>query len=206
MPFPFSRKTFPLCVPEGIFIFTLPSSVGTSMVEPSAACVKLIGTSQITSVSSRMKMGCSWTCTTTYRSPGGPPRSPGSPSPVSLRRVPVSTPGGTLTLSTLSVSTLPAPRQVAQGSVTTLPAPWQWEQVREIWKNPCVIRSSPAPWQVGQVLGEVPGFAPEPWQVEHCLCRWILTLASLPTAASVQLTSSVSPQTLPRCLAPRRRP
>src|SRR5437764_7986828 len=121
IPFPRRRKTFPLCVPEGIFIFTLPSRVGTSMVAPSAAWVKLIGTAQMTSVSSRMKIGCSWTCTTTYRSPGGPPRSPGSPSPVSLRRVPVSTPGGTLTLRTLSVSTFPAPRQVPQGSVMTLP-------------------------------------------------------------------------------------
>jgi len=65
MPLPRRRKTFPLCVPVGIFIFTLPSSVGTSMVDPSAAWVKLMGTSQITSVSSRMKMGCSWTCTTT---------------------------------------------------------------------------------------------------------------------------------------------
>src|SRR2546421_4799609 len=189
MPFPRSRNTLPLCVPDGIFIFTFPSSVGTSMVAPSAAWVKLIGTSQMTSVSSRMKIGCSWTCTTTYRSPGGPPRSPDSPSPVSLSRVPVSTPGGTLTLSALSVSTFPAPRQVVHGSVITLPVPWQWPQVREIWKNPCVIRSSPAPWQVGQVLGPVPALAPEPWQVEHCLCRGILTLASLPNAASVKLTS-----------------
>src|SRR5438105_2816823 len=120
------------------------------MVAPSAAWVKLMGTSQMTSVSSRMKIGCSCTCTTTYRSPGGPPRSPDSPSPVSLSRVPVSTPGGTFTVSTLSVSTLPAPRQVMHGSVMTLPVPWHWPQVREIWKNPCVIRSSPAPWQVGQ--------------------------------------------------------
>src|SRR5256712_3583152 len=120
MPFPRSRNTLPLCVPDGIFIVTFPSSVGPSMVAPSAAWVKLMGTSQMTSVSSRMKIGCSWTCTTTYRSPGGPPLSPDSPSPVSLSRVPVSTPGGTFTVSTLSVSTLPAPRQVMHGSVMTL--------------------------------------------------------------------------------------
>src|SRR3989449_1715920 len=171
MPFPRSRNTLPLCVPDGIFIFTFPSSVGTSMVAPSAAWVKLMGTSQMTSVSSRMKIGCSWTCTTTYRSPGGPPLSPDSPSPVSLSRVPVSTPGGTFTVSTLSVSTLPAPRQVMHGSVMTLPVPWHWPQVREIWKNPCVIRSSPAPWQVGQVFGPVPGLVPDPWQTEHSLWR-----------------------------------
>src|SRR5919204_35538 len=144
MPLPRRRNTFPLWVPAGIFIFTLPSSVGTSMVAPSAACVKLIGTSQITSVSSRMKMGCSWTCTTTYRSPGGPPRSPGSPSPVSFSRVPVSTPGGTFTVRTLSCSTLPVPLHVWQGSVITFPVPWQWPQGRAIWKKPCVNRASPA--------------------------------------------------------------
>src|SRR5712672_783853 len=37
MPLPFSRKTLPLCVPEGIFIFTLPSSVGTSICARRAA-------------------------------------------------------------------------------------------------------------------------------------------------------------------------
>jgi hypothetical protein len=103
--------------------------------------------------------------------------------------VPVSTPGGTLTESMLSVSTLPAPWQVRQGSVITLPVPWQWPQVREIWKNPCVIRNSPAPWQVGQVLGPVPALAPDPWQVAHCLWRGIFTFASVPKAASVKLTS-----------------
>ena len=59
MPLPLSRKTFPVWVPAGIFIFTFPSSVGTSICAPSAAWVKEMGTSQSTSLSSRTKRGCS---------------------------------------------------------------------------------------------------------------------------------------------------
>ena len=64
-PCPCRRKTLPDCVPAGIFIFTLPSSVGTSISVPSAACGKLIGTSQMTSLPSRVKSGCSRTWMTT---------------------------------------------------------------------------------------------------------------------------------------------
>src|SRR5438132_10795412 len=203
MPLPFSRKTFPLCVPDGIFIFTLPSRVGTSICAPSAAWVKLIGTSQITSVSSRMKIGCSCTWTTTYRSPGGPPLSPVSPSPVSLRRVPVSTPAGTFTERTLSFSTLPAPLHEGHGSVTTLPLPWQWPHGRAIWKKPWVSRSSPVPWQVGHCLGAVPDLAPEPRHESQVLCRGIFTFASVPKAASVKVTSRLYLRSEPRLREPR---
>src|SRR5207248_5704952 len=113
----------------------------------------------------------------------------GSPSPVSLRRVPVSTPGGTFTVKMLSCSTLPAPLHVWQGSVITLPVPWHWPHGRAIWKKPCVSRSSPVPWQVGHCLGPVPGRAPEPRQTSHVLCRGILTFASVPNAASLKLIS-----------------
>ena len=74
-----------------------PEIVGISNWAPRAAWVKLIGTSQTRSSPWRAKMGCSCTLMTTYRSPGGPPRTPASPSPVSLSRVPVSTPAGIFT-------------------------------------------------------------------------------------------------------------
>ena len=52
-----------------------------------------------------------------------------------------------------------------QGSATTSPRPWQVGQVRSMWKKPpWLARTRPAPPQVEQVLGLVPGFEPEPVQ------------------------------------------
>ena len=42
------------------------------------------------------------------------------------------------------------------------PRPWQVGQVRSIEKKPCAARTRPVPWQVAQVVGLVPGLAPEP--------------------------------------------
>ena len=46
MPCPRMRKDVPSCVPAGMVKGVVPSSVGTSISPPSAACVKEIGTSQ----------------------------------------------------------------------------------------------------------------------------------------------------------------
>ena len=55
-----------------------------------------------------------------------------------------------------------------QGSDTTSPRPWQVGQVRSMWKKPpWLARTRPAPLQVGQVFGLVPGFAPEPEQTSQ---------------------------------------
>ena len=52
-----------------------------------------------------------------------------------------------------------------QGSDTTSPRPWQVGQVRSMWKKPpWLARTRPAPPQVGQVFGLVPGLEPEPEQ------------------------------------------
>ena len=40
IPLPLRRKVVPVCVPSGMLSFTLPSSVGTSIYEPSAAVAK----------------------------------------------------------------------------------------------------------------------------------------------------------------------
>ena len=63
----------------------------------------------------RVKIGCGFTWICTYRSPGEPPCSPTSPSPVSRIRSPLSTPAGTLTDSVFCSSIRPLPRQVSQG-------------------------------------------------------------------------------------------
>ena len=39
-------------------------------------------------------------------------------------------------------------------------------------KKPCARRTCPEPLQVPQVLGEVPGCAPEPLHFLHFECRW----------------------------------
>ena len=100
-----------------------------------------------------------------------------------------STPAGIFTDSVLCFFTRPAPWQVAQGSGMTLPVPWQVGQVCWIEKKPCETRTSPWPWQVVQVLGCVPGFAPVPWQVSHSSSVGMRIFASVPRAASSSASS-----------------
>src|SRR5215467_14122143 len=104
---------------------------------------------------------------TTYRSPGGPPYAPDSPSRCRRSRDPVSTPAGIFTSIDFSCSMRPAPRQSSQGEVITWPTPRQVLHVRETEKNPCWNRTCPAPSHVRQVSGLVPGAAPEPLHFLH---------------------------------------
>ncbi len=76
-------------------------------------------------------------------------------------------PAGMLTSSTLFFLIRPAPLHAAQGSEITLPLPRQVGQVCWIEKNPCCMRTAPAPPHMVHVFGEVPGLAPEPWQVSQ---------------------------------------
>src|SRR5687768_1105129 len=125
----------------------------------------------------------------TYRSPGGPPRTPPSPSPATRSRVPSSTPAGTLTARVFSSRTFPAPLQVVQASRITLPAPPHCGQVRDTAKKPCEKRIWPRPPQPEHVTGEVPGRAPEPLQVVHDTERGTWIEASLPNTASSKVSS-----------------
>src|SRR4029079_19180880 len=54
-PLPLILKTSPCCVPEGISSFSTPLSVGTSTLDPSAACAKVIGNWQTRSLLCRLK-------------------------------------------------------------------------------------------------------------------------------------------------------
>ena len=67
------------------------------------------------SAPSLLKIACSSIARNMYRSPGGADRSPASPSPASLIRVPSSTPAGMFTDSVFSFWTRPLPWQVLQG-------------------------------------------------------------------------------------------
>ncbi len=70
------------------------------------------GTSTNRSSSSRLNVACGRTCTTTYRSPVGPPSAPCSPSPCMRRRWPSAMPAGIRTVTRRSRVVRPRPRQV----------------------------------------------------------------------------------------------
>ena len=80
--------------PAGISSSTEPSTVGTSTVVPSAASGAATSTAVTRSSPSRTKRGSSRTRICTYRSPGGPPRSPTWPRPATRIRWPSAIPAG----------------------------------------------------------------------------------------------------------------
>ena len=92
------RSSLPSCEPAGTLSWTGPSGVGTSTLAPSAASAYVTGTSITRSSPRRSYSFEGVTRVTTYRSPAGPPFSPGSPLPFSLIRVPSLTPAGIFTL------------------------------------------------------------------------------------------------------------
>jgi hypothetical protein len=96
----------------------------------------------------------------------------------------VSTPPGILIWSLRSTVTWPSPPQSLQGVATMRPVPWQRPQVRATLKNPCWNVTWPRPPQDAQVVGEVPGAAPLPWQVAHGSARGIWMWVSVPKTAS----------------------
>src|SRR6185503_13390924 len=185
-PWPRTRNVVPLCVPSGTWTLVLPPppTLGTSMDVPSAGCAMPMGTSHRRAAPSRWKNSCSSTRTTTYRSPGGPPALPASPSPLMRSWLPVSTPPGILIWSLRSTVTWPSPPQSLQGVATMRPVPWQRPQVRATLKNPCWNVTWPRPPHDVHVLGEVPGAAPLPWQVAHGSARGIWMWVSVPKTAS----------------------
>ena len=140
-------------------IFTLvfpPSSVGASKSPPKAAVVIVIGILQKRSFPSLSKIECFPTSIKIYKSPDCPPLIPASPSPASLILVPVSTPGGMLTLSFFDFSTLPCPLHKRQGFFMIWPLPEQVGQVLSTVKKPCCALTFPIPEQVGHEVGLAP--------------------------------------------------
>ena len=89
-------------------------------------------------------------------------------------------PAGMLTDSERSSVTRPWPAHLVQGSVMVWPRPWQVGQVRSTEKKPCAARTLPAPPQVEQVVGWVPGLAPEPEQASQVIEVGTLICAVLP--------------------------
>jgi hypothetical protein len=171
MPRPFKVIVSPGCVPAGSSTGTSPSNVGTWIVPPSAASGAATSTTVTRSSPSRRKRSSSRTRTPTYRSPGGPPRSPAWPRPETRIRCPSAIPAGTLTSTRRGETVIPRPSHVWHGVSATRPSPphWSHSAVRTIW--PKRVRWTawiwPAPPQRGQVTIGVPGSAPLPRQVSH---------------------------------------
>ena len=104
-------------------------------------------------------------------------------------RSPSSTPAGIFTASVLCFFTRPAPWQLPHGLAIIFPEPWQVGHVCCTEKNPCDMRTAPWPAQVEQVLGWVPGLAPEPPHDSHDSIVGMRILSSVPRAACSSVTS-----------------
>ena len=96
----------------------------------------------------------------------------------------------------------PVPEHLLHLSLMILPLPPQVGHVRIVctWPNGefIVTRCWPEPWQVGQVCGCVPGFAPVPAQASQTALRWNLNSLRQPKAASSNVSVRLYCKSLPR--------
>ncbi len=167
-PLPRTRMTRPLGVPAGSLSRTVePVIVGTSISVPSAASVKVTGTVTVRLSPERPNTWSGVTCTTTYRSPADPPRSPGAPLPLILMRWPSRTPAGMRTLIVRVFCPRPEPLQDGQGSSTTRPRPRHSRHGSAIPNRPALRDTWPVPSQLGHTRGTVPALAPVPRQASQ---------------------------------------
>src|SRR5436309_13072586 len=207
IPRPRTFAVLPLWVPAGTFTVTGWSRVGTLTFVPSAASVNVIGTRTVRSLPLRPKIGCFPTCTTTNRSPGGPPFAPAAPRFGTRMRWPSSTPGGIRTLTSRRRRSTPRPPHWWHGFLMIVPRPPHVGQTCENENGPWSTRTSPLPPHCGQTSGVVPGSAPDPWHTEHTASAVKLTLVVTPcTASRKSRCNSVSrsaPRCAPACRVPR---
>src|SRR6202451_1506533 len=172
----------------------MPPCVGTLISAPSAAS----GSVMVRLCPDLPNTECDSTCTRTYRSPAGPPRSPGAPLPLSLIRWPSATPAGMRAWIVLVLIARPLPEQTGHGSSTTSPRPRQVLQGSENAKLPRFLLPWPVPSQVGHTLGTVPAVAPVPMHALHgpSPARFSATVA--PLIASAKLSDASVSTSAPR--------
>src|SRR5262245_18634104 len=162
-PLPRTRNFRPFWVPGGIRTVTgAPRCEGTLISEPRDSSANVTGTVTVRSPPDRLNTGCGLTCTRTYRSPAGPPRSPGAPLPASLIRWPSATPAGMRAWMVRELIARPLPEHAGQGSSTTSPRPRHSLHGSEIPNEPRFLLDCPVPWQDGHIRGTVPALAPVP--------------------------------------------
>ena len=88
--------------------------------------------------------------------------------------------------------TRPEPWQVGQGFSITVPAPPQRVQGWLIEKNPWLSDVTPRPLQTGQIVGDVPTAAPEPWQVGQALALSTGTFTVTPREGVLERQADLS--------------
>src|SRR5690348_3760783 len=171
---------------------------GTLMSAPSAASVNVTGTVRVRLCPLRPNTGCADTCTRTYRSPAGPPRSPGAPLPLSLIRCPSPTPAGMRAWMVLVLIARPLPEHTGHGSSTTSPRPRQVLHGSEKAKLPRFLLPCPLPSQVGQTRGTVPALAPVPMHSLHGPSPASRSDTVAPSMASPKLSDASVSTSAPR--------
>ena len=111
-------------------------------------------------------------------------------------------PAGMVTVMLRWRRMVPLPPHLGQGSVMILPVPphlGQGELVRMEPSIVCWMRVTwPVPWHWSQVLGLVPGFAPEPPQVSQASSRVMLISFLQPKIASSKLMVRLYRRSSPR--------
>src|SRR5215469_2707127 len=209
-PFPRTRNVRPLGVPAGMRRLTgMPWCVGTLISAPSAASLKVSGTVSVRLWPLRPNTLCGSTCTRTYRSPAGPPRSPDAPLPAILMRCPSATPAGILAWMVRVLIARPLPEHVGQGSSTTRPRPRQVLHGSENAKLPRLRLPCPVPSHVGQTFGTVPAFAPVPMQTLHgpspvSRSDTVAPSMASPNDSDVSVSTSAPRRGLACCVVPPR--
>ncbi|SKV99553.1 Uncharacterised protein [Mycobacteroides abscessus subsp. massiliense] len=154
-----------------------------------------------------MKTSWGFSCTSTYRSPAGPPPGPTSPCAASRTRMPSPTPAGILTVISRRARTRPSPPHLWHGSVMTSPAPWHVGQGREVntWpsRDRCTVCTSPRPPQVSQALGAELPWVPLPAHPSHRIAVSTVTCLLTPVAHSTSSRRIRSSESDPGCTRPR---
>jgi hypothetical protein len=120
--------------------------------------------------------------------------------------MPSSMPAGIFTPSSFSARVRPSPRQFLHGLLLICPSPWQRGQGRATVRMPWLMRTSPRPPQVSQVVLRVPTSAPVPMQDAHDSRRGIWIFVSRPAAASSSVIFSSYWRSSPRAARVRRPP
>src|SRR5215217_4382427 len=198
-PTPRTLNRLPSCVPAGNLSFTVPPpGFGTSISAPKAASTKLTGTSIKKSSPRRSKSGCSATCVTTYRSPGGPPWFPALPRPGTRIFIPSLVPDGIFTVTCLLFFNLPAPSQAEQGSSITVPSPPHRPHASDRAKKPWSRLLSPRPEHSGHTRGAVPGAAPVPLHLSHASSTGAVMRVVMPLNASLNFKFTLTVTSSPR--------
>src|SRR5699024_6785081 len=114
----------------------------------------------------RPNTACSFTWTTTYRSPFGPPFSPGAPLPLMRTFCPSFTPPGMRVWIVRVLLPRPLPLHVGHGSSTTSPRPRHSLHGSDNEKPPKLVLSCPVPVHLGHIRGEVPAL-----EIGRASCR-----------------------------------